>query len=488
MSETSGEFEQRQIKLNELIKSGNIPFKYKYDRSHNICEVIEKYNSLNTEEESSDVISVGGRITARRGHGKASFGNIRDFTGIIQFYCKQDILGEEKYNEYLSLDTGDIIGIKGNPFRTMKGELSIKIAEYELLTKSLHPLPEKFHGLKDKELRYRHRYVDLIANPQIKEVFEKRSKIISFIRNYLDKKGFLEVETPVLHSIPGGATARPFITHHNSLDMDLYLRIATELHLKRLIVGGFEKIYEIGRVFRNEGISYKHNPEYTLLELYQAYADYNDIISLTEELISETVKFINGSSKVQFNEEELDFSTPFQKLTMFEAFKKYANLDINSGTQSFLSLAKQHKLEVKDNMPREEIFNILYDKLVEPNLKQPTFIIDYPIETSPLAKKNRNNPKLAERFELICQGMEIANAFSELNDPIDQKARFLEQLKEKEAGFEEAQTLDKDFILALEYGMPPTGGLGIGLDRLVMLLTNSTSIRDVIFFPQLRNQ
>jgi len=488
MTEITGEFEQRRKKLNELIESKDIPYKYKYNKTHNIGDILINYNNLHTEEESQDFVSIAGRIIARRGHGKASFGNIRDFSGIIQFYCKEDIVGEEKYNKYISLDIGDIIGIKGHPFRTKKGELSIKITEFELLTKSLHPLPEKFHGLKDKELRYRHRYVDLIANPEIKDVFEKRCKIISFIRNYLDKEGFLEVETPVLHSIAGGATAKPFITHHNTLDMDLYLRIATELYLKRLIVGGFEKIYEIGRVFRNEGISYKHNPEYTLLELYQAYIDYNDILYLTEKLISETVRYINGSLKVKYNDEEIDFSAPFQKMTMFEAFKKYTNLDINSDTQAFISLAKEHKLEVKDNMPREEIFNILYDKLVEPNLKQPTFIIDYPIETSPLAKKHRSNPKLVERFELICHGMEIANAFSELNDPIDQKERFFEQLKEKEAGFEEAQLLDEDFVLALEYGMPPTGGLGIGLDRLVMLLTSSASIRDVILFPQLRNQ
>lgn len=487
MPELSGELEQRRIKLDNLIKSGDIPFKYSYDKSHNVSEILEKYNGLNVEEESSDIVSLAGRIIARRGHGKASFGNIRDFTGSMQFYSKLDLLGEEKYDKYLSLDIGDIIGIKGSPFRTKKGELSIKITEYTLLTKSLHPLPEKYHGLKDKELRYRHRYVDLIANPEIKDVFEKRCNIISFIRNFLDKKGFLEVETPVLHGIPGGATAKPFITHHNTLDMDLYLRIATELHLKRLIVGGFEKIYEIGRVFRNEGISFKHNPEYTLLELYQAYVDYNQIINLTEELISETVKSIYGSTIVKFNEEEIDFSTPFNKLTMYDAFKKYTGLDINADTKNFLSLAKEHTLDVEDSMPREEIFNLLYNKLVEPNLRQPTFIIDYPIETSPLAKKKRDNPKLVERFELICQGMELVNAFSELNDPLDQRSRFEEQVKEREAGFEEAQMLDEDYILALEYGMPPTGGLGIGIDRLVMLLTNSPSIRDVIFFPQLRN-
>lgn len=485
-SELSGEFEQRRKKLEDLINSGKNPYKYSYDKTHYISNILEKHETLKNEEESHDQVALAGRIIARRGHGKASFGNLRDSTAAIQFYCKSDLLGEEKYNEFLSLDVGDIIGIKGNPFRTKRGELSIKVIDLILLTKSLHPLPEKFHGLKDKELRYRHRYVDLIANPEIKEVFEKRSKTIAFIRKFLNEKGFLEVETPVLHGIAGGATAKPFITHHNTLDMDLYLRIATELHLKRLIIGGFEKIYEIGRVFRNEGISFKHNPEYTLLELYWAYVDYEEILKLTEEIIAEIVKSINGSYTVKYNEQEIDFSPPFQKLTMYDAFKKYTNLDINVETSVLFSLAKEKKLDVEDDMPREEIFHILYDKLVEPNLRQPTFITDYPIETSPLAKKKRGNSKLAERFELICQGMEIANAFSELNDPIDQRKRFEEQVKEREAGFEEAQMLDEDYLLALEYGLPPTGGLGIGIDRLVMLLTNSPSVRDVIFFPQLR--
>ena len=481
------EEEMRALKLKQLKSSTTNPFAYNYKRDHSAQEILSKYNSLDTGEASENIIHLAGRITAKRDHGKAFFGNLLDETGTIQFYANLNTLGDEKFNLLLSLDTGDFIGIKGTPFRTRRGELTLNISEFELLTKAMLPLPEKYHGLQDKELRYRHRYLDLIANPETKETFKTRSKTISNIRKFLEKEGFIEVETPILQNIYGGAAAKPFKTFHNTLDQDLYLRIALELHLKRLIVGGFEKVFEIGRAFRNEGISYKHNPEYTMLELYEAYVDYNDIMTLTENLISSLVKETCGSYKITYQENEIDFTPPFKRLSMTDALTKKLNIDINN-IQSLKEKAKELKLDIPKNVSKGHLILELYDATIEETLIQPTFIIDHPWETSPLAKRHRDNPDLVERFELIVNGMELANAFSELNDPEDQHDRFLDQLKAKEQGYEEAHEMDEDFIKALKHGMPPTGGLGLGIDRIVMLLTNSHSIRDVIFFPHMKSK
>lgn len=476
----------RRAKLDELRSKKIDPYPYRFERNSTAGAVLEKYKDIKAEEVSKEEVIIAGRIMTRRGHGKASFANIQDESGKIQVYAKLDILGKEKYELYEKLDIGDFIGVKGHVFKTKTGETTVRIADFELLSKSLHPLPEKWHGLTDKELRYRERYVDLIVNHDVKDVFVKRSKIISEIRNYLIAKGYLEVETPVLHVQPGGAAARPFETYHNALDMGLFLRIALELHLKRLIVGGFEKVFEIGRVFRNEGISFKHNPEYTMLELYQAYADYNDIMKLTEDMVSSVAAKVLGTTKVKFKEIDVDFKPPWARITLHDALKKYANIDINTDEKGLRAIAKQKGLEGHDELPVGKIINLLYDDFVEPKIVQPTFIIDYPVETSPLAKRKRDNPKLVERFEVIVAGMELANAFSELNDPVDQRERFKEQVKAREAGDDEAESMDEDFLRALEYGMPPTGGLGIGIDRIVMLLTGQSSIRDVLLFPHMR--
>jgi len=428
-------------------------------------------------------------MLSKRGHGKASFVDILDTKGKIQIYIKIDEVGEEKYQEFKEYyDIGDIIGVKGEVFKTHKGEISIKAKEIEMLTKCLRPLPEKWHGLKDVDTRYRKRYLDLIVNPQVRDTFIKRSLIIRSIRKFLDDRGFLEVETPVLSPIAGGAAARPFITHHNALDIDLYLRIATELHLKRLIVGGFDKVYELGRVFRNEGISIKHNPEFTTIEIYQAYADYKDMMDLTEELITTVAKEVLGTLKITYQGQEIDLTPPWQRLTMVEAIKKYVGVDFKNVTSldEARKIAKDLGIEVEENWQVGHIINEVFEKKVEDFLVQPTFIMDYPVEVSPLAKRKKDNPQFTERFELVITCRESANAFSELNDPFDQKERFLEQLKERQRGNQEAHMMDEDFIEALEYGMPPTGGLGIGIDRLVMLLTDSYSIRDVLLFPTMR--
>jgi lysyl-tRNA synthetase, class II len=476
----------RLQKLDEYRKKGIDPFAYSFEKTHQIDTVLTNYSEIEIDNKSEDICSIAGRIIAKRGHGKAMFGNITDESGSIQFYVNLNTLEEERYELFRLLDIGDIIGLKGKPFRSKRGELSLFIEDFKLLTKSLHPLPEKFHGLQDKELRYRQRYVDLIANKEVRETFKTRSWAMLEIRSFLAKDNFMEVETPVLHSIYGGAAAKPFITHHNTLDQDLYLRIALELHLKRLVVGGFERIFEIGRVFRNEGISYKHNPEYTLLELYQAYADYQDVMKLTENLISHLVKSKFGTYKITYQEKEIDFTPPFTRITLKNALQEYAEVDIDGDISNLQAKAESLGLEKQENPIKGELINYIYDKLVEPKLIQPTFMIDYPWETSPLAKRKRDDKNLVERFELIINAMEIANAFTELNDPIDQKLRFDEQLKAKEAGWEEAHEMDEDFITALEYGLPPTGGLGIGIDRIIMLLTDSASIRDVIFFPHMR--
>ncbi len=484
--ELHGEELVRQQKMEELLQAGGVPFAYTYDKTHAIGELCATYAHLEGENTSTPV-SIAGRIMAKRGHGKATFGNVMDESGSIQYYAKQDALGEADYQHLLHLDVGDIIGIKGVIFRSQKGELTVRIASYQLLTKALHPLPEKYHGLQDKELRYRQRYVDLIANPEVKDTFKTRSKVLLSIRQFLDNQGFMEVETPVLHAIYGGAAARPFKTFHNELGQNLYLRIALELHLKRLIVGGFERIFEIGRVFRNEGVSFKHNPEYTLMELYQAYADYTDMMALTESLLSSLVLQLTGSYVLTYQGVTLDFKPPFRRLTLANALKEYAGVDISDSVENLREKAKSLGLDVSQKPLRGQLIQYIYDKQVEHQLVQPTFIMDYPWETSPLAKRKRDDSTMVERFELIVNSMELANAFSELNDPIDQHARFVDQMKAKEAGDTEAHEMDEDFVNALKYGMPPTGGLGIGIDRVVMLLTDSPSIRDVLFFPHMKH-
>ena len=474
---------QRREKLSKLIEEDKSPYKIcKFDKNCTSKEVIDNFSEFENK-----VVKYAGRIISKRIMGKASFAHIMDGEGLLQIYLKSDILGES-YEDFKRFDIGDIVGIEGEVFMTHKGEISIRVSKIELLSKSLLPLPEKFHGLKDTDLRYRQRYVDLIANPEVKEVFVKRSKIIKAIRNFLDSKGYLEVETPVLNTIAGGAAARPFITHHNALDIDMYLRIALELHLKRLIVGGFEKVYEIGRVFRNEGISIRHNPEFTLLELYEAYCDYNKIMDITEELIRYAAHEVNGSGQIVYGDVEIDLDKPFERLSMVDAVKKYAKVDFEKITDlnEARSLCKEHGIEFEERHLVGDILNLFFEKYVEENLVQPTFVTGHPVEISPLAKKCEKDPRYTERFELFIIGREHANAFSELNDPIDQRERFVNQARLKACGDEEACDIDEDFLTALEYGMPPTGGLGIGIDRLVMLLTNSASIRDVLFFPTMK--
>ncbi len=486
MSQT--EEEVRLEKIAQLREKGINPFAYTFDKSHSVAALRTEFDALKTDEKSEKTVSIAGRIVAKRGHGKATFGNVMDVTDRIQYYANLDTLGQEQYDLLLNLDVGDIIGIAGHPFRTKRSELSVFVTSFVLLTKSMTPLPEKYHGLQDKELRYRMRYVDLIANPEVREVFKTRSDVVRQIREFLHNRDYMEVETPVLHSIYGGASAKPFATHHNTLDQKLYLRIALELHLKRLIVGGFERVFEIGRVFRNEGVSYKHNPEYTLLELYQAYADYSDVMSLTEELISGLVLRLTGSYTLIYQGQEIDFTPPFKRFTLRDVLLEYAGVDMNDGTEVLQKKAIQMGLDISQKPLKGQLINYIYDKAVEKHLIQPTFILDYPWETSPLAKRKRDNPELVERFELIVSTMELANAFSELNDPQDQLDRFNDQLKAKESGWDEAHEMDEDFVNALKYGMPPTGGLGIGIDRVVMLLTDSASIRDVLFFPHMKDK
>ncbi|MEC8677339.1 MAG: lysine--tRNA ligase [Candidatus Margulisiibacteriota bacterium] len=483
---SESEFDVRNQKLTTYRDQGIEPFAYEFKRSHSIGSALALVDGLGAGEKTEHHVQLAGRVKAKRGHGKAIFANITDQTGSIQLYASVNDL--DSFSQFEMLDVGDIIGVEGTIFCTRRGEISVNVAAFTLLTKSLHPLPEKYHGLQDKEARYRRRYVDLIANPDVMDVFKKRSSVIRDIRNYLADEEFMEVETPVLHHIYGGASARPFTTHHNELKQNLYLRIALELHLKRLIVGGFEKIFEIGRVFRNEGVSFKHNPEYTLLELYQAYADYSDMMSLTENLMNHLVVSTYGSETINYQGQELNFSLPFKRISMRDAILEHSGLDIDTASnEDMLNLLKTKGIELADDSPKGELINEVYDTFVEHQLIQPTFIVDYPLETSPLAKKNRQNPAYVERFELIINKMEIANAFTELNDPIDQKERFEAQQVAREAGFEEAHQMDEDFIEALSYGMPPTGGLGIGIDRVVMLLTDTPSIRDVLFFPHLKH-
>ena len=480
----------RIAKLKELQEKGKDPFQIvKFDNKDNSKEIKEKFvDPVEGEESEPMCVSIAGRLMAKRGHGKASFCDLQDMYGRIQIYVKLDEVGEEAYEEFKKYDIGDIIGITGNVFKTHMGEISIKVKTIELLSKSLRPLPEKFHGLKDMDLRYRQRYVDLIMNNDVKKTFIARSKIISGLRKYLDDRGYVEVETPVLNTIPGGAAARPFITHHNTLDIDMYLRIAPELYLKRLIVGGFDKVYEVGRLFRNEGMDIKHNPEFTTVELYSAYEDYNDMMDITEGLISTLAKEITGDTKINYQGTEIDLTPGFRRLPMIEAIKEVTGADFNKANtdEEAMKLAKSIGLEVEGKIDRGHLINLAFEERVEETLIQPTFIIDYPVEISPLTKRKPSDPRLVERFELFIGGREYANAYSELNDPIDQKGRFLAQMAEREAGNEEANMMDEDFVQALEYGMPPTGGMGMGIDRLAMLLTDSYSIRDVLLFPTMK--
>ena len=474
----------RRDKLAALQAEGKDPFQIvKYDVTHHSSDIINGFDELEGKE-----VSVAGRLMNKRVMGKASFINIQDREGRLQGYISKNDVGDESYLAFKKFDIGDIIGVKGVVFRTQKGEISVRASEIVLLSKSLKVLPEKFHGLNDQELRYRQRYLDLIMNPEVKDTFIKRSAILREIRNYLDAQGFLEVETPVLQTIPGGAAARPFITHHNALDIDMYCRIALELPLKRLIVGGLERVYEIGRVFRNEGIDIRHNPEFTLIEIYQAYTDYHGMMDLAEGLFRTIAKNVVGSTTINYGGYELDLGKPFKRLTMVDAVKKYSGVDFNEvpDTAAAKALAKERGIEFEERHAKGDILNLFFDEYVEKNLIQPTFITDYPVEISPLTKRKPDNPDYTERFELFIVGREYGNAYSELNDPIDQRKRFEYQEAMRAAGDDEANMIDEDFLTALEYGMPPTGGIGIGVDRLVMLMTESVSIRDVILFPTMK--
>jgi lysyl-tRNA synthetase, class II len=482
----------RREKMNTMRENGLDPFGKRFERTHFAKELVEQYGELENEDLEVKNISatIAGRIMTKRGKGKAGFAHIQDLTGQIQVYVRQDAIGEDQYKIFTSADLGDIIGVTGVVFRTKTGELSIKVRDFVFLTKALRPLPDKFHGLKDVEQRYRQRYLDLIMSQESKATFITRSKIIQSMRRYLDDHGYLEVETPMMHAIAGGASARPFITHHNALDMPLFMRIAIELHLKRLIVGGLEKVYEIGRVFRNEGVSTRHNPEFTMIELYEAYADYRDIMSLTENLIAHIAQEVLGTTTVQYGEYEVNLKPEWKRLHMVDAIKEHTGADFwtEMSVEEARELAQKHGVEITEHMLYGHIVNEFFEQKVEDKLIQPTFIYGHPVEISPLAKKNDEDPRFTDRFELFIVAREHANAFTELNDPIDQRERFEAQLKEREQGNDEAHLMDDDFVEALEYGMPPTGGLGIGIDRLVMLLTNSPSIRDVLLFPLMRHR
>ncbi|WP_026866171.1 lysine--tRNA ligase [Jeotgalicoccus marinus] len=484
----------RREKMQQLREQGLDPFGKRFDRLHYTNELVEEWDQFSKEElaerEDESVTAIAGRIMTKRGKGKAGFAHIQDINGQIQIYVRKDQIGDEAFEVWNQADLGDFVGVKGPMFKTNTGELSIKPTEFTLLTKALRPLPDKYHGLKDVEERYRKRYLDLITSKESRETFIKRSKIIQEMRNYLNENDFLEVETPMMHSIAGGAQARPFITHHNALDTDLYMRIALELHLKRLVIGGIEKVYEIGRVFRNEGVSTRHNPEFTMMELYEAYADYRDIMTLTEEMIAYIAEKVNGTTKVVYDGEEIDLAPEWKRVHMVDIVNEYTGVnfyDINS-VEDAREAAKAHNVEIGDNMQYGHILNEFFEQKVEEELVQPTFVYGHPVEISPLAKKNDEDPRFTDRFELFIVRREHANAFTELNDPIDQRERFEAQVAERDQGNDEAHEMDEDYLEAMEYGLPPTGGLGIGIDRLVMLLTDSASIRDVLLFPSMRER
>ena len=475
----------RREKLEELQKQGKDPFAItKFNKTHSSQEIKDNYEALEQKN-----VTIAGRIMAKRIMGKASFCHIQDEQGKIQCYVSTNDLGEENYKEFKTYDVGDIVGITGFVFKTRTEEISVHAKEITLLAKSLRPLPEKFHGLKDTDLRYRQRYVDLIVNPEVKETFIKRTQIINEVRNILNEKGYLEVETPILNTISGGATARPFITHHNTLDIDMYLRIATELNLKRLIVGGFDKVYEIGRIFRNEGMDIRHNPEFTSIEFYAAYENYNDMMDITEEIFQRCAMKVCGTTKITYQGTEIELGGKWKRISMIDSIKEVTGIDFNTieTDEEAVALAKEKNIEIpKGKETRGNVISLFFEEYVEKTLVQPTFIYDYPIEISPLAKKCDYDSRLTQRFEAFVGGREYGNAFSELNDPIDQYERFKEEIRARENGDDEAGMMDEDFINALEYGLPPTGGEGIGIDRLVMLLTDAASIRDVLLFPTMK--
>ncbi len=475
----------RQDKLAKLQEEGRNPFEIvKYPKDAYAQNIKDNFDAFDNKH-----VNIAGRLMSKRVMGKASFAHVMDCTGQIQLYASRDGMGEENYAEFKKFDIGDIVGVEGFVFKTQTGEISVHVEKMTLLSKSLLPLPEKFHGLTNVDLRYRQRYVDLIANPEVKNTFVMRSKIITAIRNFLDNEGFVEVDTPILNTIAGGASARPFITHHNTLDIDMFMRIAPELYLKRLIVGGFEKVYEMGRQFRNEGMDTKHNPEFTTVELYQAYTDYYGMMDITERLFSHICDVAcDGNKKITYQGVELDLTAPWKKMTMIEAVKEYVGIDFASSdnVEDFKDAAKKAGVEFKDDTTWGRLLYEVYDQKVEEHLVQPTFILDYPVEVSPLAKRKPSDPRLTERFEFFMCAREMGNAFSELNDPIDQKNRFLAQVAQREKGDDEAQMMDEDYVNALMYGLPPTGGLGIGVDRLIMLFTDQPSIRDVLLFPTMK--
>ena len=474
----------RREKLAKLQEAGRNPFEIeKYDVTAYSVGIKEDYEAYEGKE-----VSIAGRIMAKRRMGKASFIDIQDRDGRIQVYVRKDEVGDEEYSWFITYDIGDIVGVKGDVFKSKTGEVSIKAHSVLLMSKSLQVLPEKFHGLTDTEIRYRQRYVDTIVNPEVKEVFLKRTQIIKGIREFMDGRGFLEVETPILDTIAGGAAARPFITHHNTLDIDMYMRIANELFLKRLIVGGFDRVYEMGHMFRNEGMDPKHNPEYTAIEMYQAYADYHDMMELTESLVEYLCVKVNGTTKINYQGTDIDFKTPWKRATMVEMVRDYAGVDFDKilTDEEAIAVCKERGIEDAEKMNRGKAIAAFFEEYCEDHLEQPIFITQHPVEISPLAKRNPKDPAMTNRFEAFANGWEIANAFSELNDPIDQKQRFLDQLKEREAGDEEAHMMDEDFVNAIEVGLPPTGGLGVGVDRVIMLLTNQPSIRDIILFPTMK--
>ena len=480
--------EQMQVRLDKMHKieeKGLKPFGYRYEYTHRSGDVKEQFDALS---EAETEVKLAGRVMAIRGHGKTCFMDMQDKDGRIQVYVRKDVLGEDNYALIKMMDIGDTVGVTGTVFRTHMGEVSIKASALEMLSKSLRPLPEKWHGLKDVETRYRQRYVDLIVNPDVRDTFVKRSQIIRSVRNVLDSHGFLEVETPILNTIAGGAAARPFISYHNALDMQVYMRIAPELYLKRLIVGGMDRVYELGRVFRNEGIDNRHNPEFTSVEIYQAFADYRDMMDLTEEVVVKTAEEVLGTTKIVYEGTEIELASPWKRISMIDAVKEYAGKDFTNVTdlEEARAMAKEINVEVEATWGVGKIINACFEEYVEDKLIQPTFITGHPKEISPLAKSNPENPEITDRFEAFIYGREICNGFTELNDPIDQRERFMKQVEERANGDEEANMMDEDFVTALEYGLPPTGGLGIGIDRLVMFLTNSSTIRDVLFFPTMK--
>ncbi|MDO8670702.1 MAG: lysine--tRNA ligase [Dehalococcoidia bacterium] len=488
--------QHRLNKLAKLRQRGIDPYPPRFHRALTSDRAIalfteqESAGATAASPEAGEDVTLAGRIVSSRGMGKVSFAHILDGEGKIQIFLRKDVLGEELYEDFKLFDLGDFIGVKGKLFRTRAGEITLEVHDFRMLSKSLHPLPEKWHGLVDVEKRYRQRYLDLISNPEVRDIFLTRSKAIASIRRLMENRGFIEVETPILHDMAGGAAAKPFITYHNALDQTRFLRVATELHLKRLIIGGFEKVYEIGRVFRNEGISTKHNPEYTLMESYEAYADYNDVMQMVEEIVSTVAQEVKGTMIVSFGGQDIDLTPPWRRLTIRDAIIKYGGVDFTAyaDVSSLRDKMESMGMTVDPALGRGKLIDELLSQFVEPNLIQPTFVLDYPIELSPLAKKKPDDPTLVERFEPFIGGMEVGNAYTELNDPIDQRERFVGQLAQQESGDEETELVDEDFLVALEHGMPPTGGLGIGIDRLVMILTGQQSIREVILFPQLRTK